>query len=64
MSFTVRRENEYFVVDSPGIERFIKRTNFSSYEAQLRFGRILRKMGVDQELRRKGAEDWRPCQNR
>lgn len=57
MSFTVRRENEYFVVDSPGIERFIKRTNFSSYEAQLRFGRILRKMGVDQELRRKGAED-------
>jgi GTP-binding protein len=44
-------------VESPGIEKFIKRTNFSSYEGQLRFGRILRKMGVDKELRKLGAED-------
>jgi len=56
-SFKIRRENEMFVVDSPGIEKFIKRTNFSSYESQLRFGRILRKMGVDKELRKMGAKD-------
>lgn len=56
-SFTVRRENELFVVESTGIEKFIKRTNFSSYEGQLRFGRILRKMGVDKELRKIGATD-------
>jgi GTP-binding protein len=55
--FRVRRENHYFVVESEGIEKFIKRTNFSSYEAQLRFGRILRKMGVDKELRKLGATD-------
>jgi len=56
-SFTIRRENDLFVMESPGIEKFIKRTNFSSYESQLRFGRILRKMGVDKELRKMGAED-------
>lgn len=55
--FTVRRENDQFVVESVGIEKFIKRTNFSSYEGQLRFGRILRRMGVDKELRKLGAED-------
>lgn len=55
--FTVRRYNEQFIVESKGIERFIKRTNFSSYEGQLRFGRILRKMGVDKELRKLGAVD-------
>jgi len=56
-SFRIRRENDLFVVESPGIEKFIKRTNFSSYESQLRFGRILRKMGVDKKLRKMGAED-------
>lgn len=55
--FTVRREHDYFVVESSGIEKFIKRTNFSSYEGQLRFGRILRRMGVDKELRKIGATD-------
>jgi GTP-binding protein len=55
--FTIRRENEDFVIDSPGIERLIKRTNFSSQESVLRFARILRKMGVDEELRKRGAVD-------
>src|SRR5690606_32388589 len=31
-AFTVRKDNDQFVVESPGIEKFIKRTNFSSYE--------------------------------
>jgi len=55
--FTIRRENDTFVVESPGIEKLIKRTNFGSREAVLRFARILRKMGIDQELRSRGAED-------
>jgi GTP-binding protein len=55
--FTIRRENEDFVIDSPGIEKLIKRTNFSSHEAVVRFARILRKMGVDEELRKRGAVD-------
>lgn len=55
--FTIRRENEVFVVDSPSIEKLIKRTNFSTHESVMRFARILRKKGVDQALRERGAKD-------
>ncbi|SDD23551.1 GTP-binding protein [Paenibacillus sp. UNCCL117] len=55
--FTIRRDNEAYVVDSPSIERLIKRTNFSTQEAVLRFARILRKKGVDKALRERGAKD-------
>jgi GTP-binding protein len=55
--FTIRRENDVFVVESPAIEKLLKRTNFSSYEAAMRFANILRKMGVDHELRKRGAVD-------
>lgn len=56
-SFSIRRENDVFIIESPYIENMIKRINFSSHEAVLRFGRIMRKMGVDDALRRKGAKD-------
>lgn len=55
--WTIRRENETFVVESIGLEKLIKRTNFTTYDAQLRFARILRKMGIDDQLRKLGAED-------
>lgn len=55
--WTIRRENESFVIESPGLEKLIKRTNFGSYDAQMRFARILRRMGIDNELRKMGAED-------
>ncbi|SCW46098.1 GTP-binding protein [Paenibacillus tianmuensis] len=55
--FTIRQENEVFVIDSPSIEKLIKRTNFSTHESVMRFARILRKKGVDQALRERGAKD-------
>jgi GTP-binding protein len=55
--FTVRRENDGFVVESIKIEKMIKRSNLFSHDAILRFGRILRQMGVDAKLRELGAED-------
>ncbi|WP_159881167.1 GTPase ObgE [Paenibacillus puerhi] len=55
--FVIRRDNEAYVVDSPSIERLIKRTNFSTQESVLRFARILRKKGVDKALRERGAKD-------
>lgn len=55
--FTIRRENDTFIIESESIERLLKRTQFGSYDAVQRFGRILRKMGIDQALRKKGAED-------
>ncbi len=55
--FTVRRENEDFVVESASLENMLKRVNINSYDALLRFAQIIRRMGVDKELRKKGAVD-------
>jgi GTP-binding protein len=55
--FTIRRENDVFVVESPSIERLIRRTNFSTQDGIQRFARILRNIGIDKELRKLGAVD-------
>lgn len=55
--FTIRRENEGFVVESEAIENMMKRMQMTSHEAILRFARTLRHMGVDEELRKMGAEE-------
>lgn len=55
--FAIRRDNEVFVIESPSIEKLIKRTNFSTYESVMRFARILRKKGIDEALRKRGAKD-------
>lgn len=55
--YTIRRDNEDFVIESPSLEKLIKRTNFSTEEAVMRFARILRKKGIDQALRERGAKD-------
>jgi len=57
IDFTIRRENDTFVVESPSIEKLIKRTNFSTQDGVMRFARILRNMGIDRELRSRGAVD-------
>jgi GTP-binding protein len=54
--FTIRRENETFIVESESLEKLIKRTQFGSYEAVMRFAKILRTAGVDAELRKRGAK--------
>lgn len=54
--FEVRRENELFIVESPKIEKLVKMTNFTREDSAKRFAHIMRKMGVDAELRKKGAE--------
>lgn len=55
--FTIRRENDTFIVEGEAIERLAKRTKFGTYDAMQRFSHILRKMGVDRELRKRGAQD-------
>jgi len=57
MAFTITRDNEVFVIESEGIERLMRRTQFNSYEAVMRFGRILRGLGIDDALRKRGAKD-------
>lgn len=55
--FVIHRENEIFVVESEAIERMMRRINMNSDDSAARFARTLRKMGVDQALRDKGARD-------
>ena len=54
-SFTITRENDTFIVSSPRIERMIKRMQLSTHDAILKLARTLRHMGVDAELRKRGA---------
>lgn len=55
-TFRVYRENEGFVVESEAAENAIKRVNLNSYDAVMRFARMMRKMGVDTALRNIGAK--------
>jgi GTP-binding protein len=55
--FVIRRENNTFIVEGDAIERLAKRTQFGTFDAMQRFSYILRKMGVDRELRKRGAQD-------
>ncbi|WP_068500004.1 GTPase ObgE [Paenibacillus kribbensis] len=55
--FTIVRENDTFVVHSPKIERMMKRMQLNSHDAILKLARTLRHMGVDAELRKRGATD-------
>jgi GTP-binding protein len=54
---TIKKDNETFVVESPSLERILKRMNLSTHDALLRFDRILRKRGVNDSLRKRGAKD-------
>lgn len=56
-SFTIKRDNEAFVVESPKIERMMKRMQLNSHDAILKLARTLRHMGVDDALRERGAKD-------
>lgn len=53
----VRRENDVFIVENDKIETLLKRTQMGSHDAVMRVARTLRKMGVDEALRKAGAED-------
>lgn len=55
--FTIRKENHIFVIDSEKIEKMFKMTDFNQFESAQRFARILRKMGVDEQLRKMGAKN-------
>ncbi|SDW26721.1 GTP-binding protein [Marininema mesophilum] len=56
-AFTIRRDNEIFVVEGPRVEKLIRMTNFQYDEAIRRFAHTLKVMGVDDGLRAHGAKD-------
>lgn len=56
-SFTVQREDGIFVISGREIERRYAMTNFNQEDSLKRFLRMMRLMGIDDELRRQGAKD-------
>ncbi|MFD1038610.1 GTPase ObgE [Virgibacillus byunsanensis] len=56
--FTISRDHDgAFVLSGKKIEKLFKMTDFTKDEAVQRFSRQLRGMGVDEALRKQGAED-------
>ncbi|KOR75625.1 GTPase ObgE [Candidatus Phytoplasma pruni] len=46
-----------FVVKGKMVEKFFYRTDFNNYESVKKFSHILKKIGVEEELKRKGMKD-------
>lgn len=55
--FTIRRENDVYIVEGEKIERFMQMTNFNYHESVLRFGQKMKQWGIEQALREKGAKE-------
>ncbi len=56
--FEITRDADgIYVVTGDVIERMFKMTNFSQHESVRRFAKMLRKYGVDHELREKGVQN-------
>ncbi|MGP7816841.1 GTPase ObgE [Niallia sp. 01092] len=56
--FYISRDSDgSFILSGDGIEKLFKMTDFSRDESVRRFARQMRGMGVDEELRQRGAKD-------
>ncbi len=54
--FEITKDEDVWVIKSEKIEKLFKMTKFNEPDGVHRFGRILNKIGVDDELRRLGAK--------
>lgn len=55
--FTITKDNDTWVIRGKEIERYVRMMNFSSEEAYIRLSRKLRLLGIEDELRKRGAKD-------
>lgn len=55
--FTITKDNDTWVIRGKEIERYVRMMNFSSEEAYIRLSRKLRLLGIEDELRNRGAQD-------
>lgn len=55
--FTITKDNDTWVIRGKEIERYVRMMNFSSEEAYIRLSRKLRLLGIEDELRNRGAKD-------
>ncbi len=55
--FTIEKENNIFVVKGKEVERLLAMARLGTDEAEMRFAKKLRKMGIDDELIKMGIEE-------
>lgn len=55
--FTITKDDDTWVIRGKEIERYVRMMNFSSEEAYIRLSRKLRLLGIEDELRKRGAQD-------
>ncbi len=55
--FTIEKDGDVFVIKGERVEKLYKMTKFNTEEALERFSRSLRKMGIDDELVKMGAQE-------
>ena len=55
--FTVEKENSTWIIRGKEVEKALLMTKFSTDEAVIRFAKKLRRMGIDDDLRRRGAKE-------
>ena len=51
------KENDEFIIKGDKIEKLFKMSRLDTDEAILRFSNKLKKMGIDDELRKNGAKE-------
>lgn len=55
--YTIRREGNSWIIEGEELHKLLKKTKFNSDEAELRFAKRLKNMGIDEELRHLGAKE-------
>ena len=55
--FSIIKENNEWLIKGKEIEKFVQMTKFNTDESVLRFSHKLKKIGIDDELRKLGAQD-------
>ena len=55
--FIIESTKEGWLVQGKEVERLLQMTKFSNLEATIIFAKKLRKMGIDEELKKRGAKN-------
>ena len=55
--FTIHKEGNTWMIRGEKVEKLLRMTKFQSDESAMRFAHQLRKMGIDDELRKRGAKE-------
>lgn len=55
--FTVTKNGEEYFVEGPAIERLMGRINIGDNESMHYFGKVIKQLGIEEELKKKGIQE-------